>query len=159
LGEYRRVLKGELFFGKPHNRLVFPVADASLPVIGYNRELLEWFRQLAEGMLQKAGESQTSTQTVQKFLVENFKGQLPSLPETASALHTTTRSLQRRLKDEGTSFGDLRDQIRQDLAAGLLASNKFTVSEIAYMLGYAGPANFRRAFKRWEGVNPGQYGG
>lgn len=156
--EYKRVLKGDLLFGQARNRLVFPAADARLPVIGYNRELLHWFGQLAEGMRQKAEREESTTQAVKKFLVENFRGQLPALPETAAAFHTTARSLQRRLKDEATSFGDIRDQIRQELAAGLLESHKFTVSEIAYMLGYAGPASFRRAFKRWEGINPGQYG-
>jgi AraC-like DNA-binding protein len=67
------------------------------------------------------------------------------------------RTLQRRLAERETSFGELIDQIRFDTAKQLLRDESTSVSNICYELGYENPANFTRAFRRWSGVTPRQH--
>ena len=65
----------------------------------------------------------------------------------------TGRSLQRRLRDEGTAFGALRDEVRRELADRYLGEG-MSFAEISFMLGFSEPSAFFRAFKRWTGLTP-----
>jgi len=67
------------------------------------------------------------------------------------------RTLQRRLKDEGTTFAVLVDEVRTDLARMYLADDRLAVYEVAFLLGFSEPSAFNRAFKRWLGTSPREY--
>jgi len=93
---------------------------------------------------------------VRRLLLEKQTG-FPSLQVTARLFHMTPRTLHRRLVDEGTSYRELLESVRHTLAVEHVKSGYFSMEEIAYRLGYTDLANFRRAFKRWEGVPPSAY--
>jgi AraC-like DNA-binding protein len=90
---------------------------------------------------------------VQRLLLETRVG-FPSLDQTARQLHVTPRTLHRRLVDEGTSYRVILDDLRHRSALEQLQSGHVTIQEVAYILGYSDPANFRRAFRRWTGGPP-----
>jgi AraC-like DNA-binding protein len=94
---------------------------------------------------------------VRRLLLEKQTG-FPSLQVTARLFHMTPRTLHRRLVEEGTSYRELLESVRHTLAVEHVRSGRFSMEEIAYRLGYTDVANFRRAFKRWEGVAPSAYG-
>lgn len=75
----------------------------------------------------------------------------------ASALNMTERTLQRRLREEGTSYKMLLEEVRRELAAQYVAEPDLSFSEITYLLGFSEPSNFSRAFKRWTGKSPSDY--
>lgn len=81
----------------------------------------------------------------------------PSLQAVASRLHMSPRTLQRRLRQEGTSLSDRLDRTRQTLATRLLGEPTRTVGEVAFLLGFAEVSTFHRAFKRWTGLTPVAY--
>ncbi len=83
-------------------------------------------------------------------------GQVDVLP-ICHTLHLSQRSLQRRLKEEQTSFKQLLDEVRLDQAMHYLSYDRLTISEIAYRLGYSEVSVFTRAFLRWKGINPSQW--
>jgi AraC-like DNA-binding protein len=93
---------------------------------------------------------------VQRILHETRVG-FPSLHQTARQLHVTPRTLHRRLTAEGTSFRAVLDDVRHRAAVEQLRSGEATIQEVAYLLGYSDPANFRRAFRRWTGSPPSAY--
>ena len=67
------------------------------------------------------------------------------------------RSLQRRLGDEGTSYLELVDEVRQELARRWVAEGARPLGEVAFLLGYSELSAFLRAFKRWTGVPAGEF--
>ena len=75
----------------------------------------------------------------------------------ASLFNITERQLQRKLKEQGTSFGELLDQVRLDLALRYLQDSRMTMVDISLSLGFHDQSNFVKAFKRWQGETPGQY--
>lgn len=103
--------------------------------------------------LDKLTASESMATRVRRVLLEK-QGGFPSLQVTARLFHLTPRTLHRRLEEEGTSFKELLEEVRRTLAVEHLKSGRFSIEEIAYTLGYSDLANFRRAFKRWEGVPP-----
>jgi len=72
----------------------------------------------------------------------------------AQSINMSTRSLQRRLKGNETSFKQLLDETRKELAAQYIENQEIAINEITYLLGFSEPSNFSRAFKRWNGLSP-----
>lgn len=90
-------------------------------------------------------------------MVEMLPSGVPTLAAVANKFYITPRTLQRKLASEDTSFNELLDTMRQDLAKNYLQHSNRNIGEISYMLGFADPANFTRFFKRWVGVSPKEY--
>lgn len=81
----------------------------------------------------------------------------PKLDAISKTIGLSSRTLQRRLKYCGVEFEALRDETRRGEALLLIASGRYTATEIAYMVGYSDQAHFTRAFKRWTGNTPSAY--
>lgn len=92
--------------------------------------------------------------TVRRHLAENMSNGPITLNAISRSLHLSTRSLQRRLHDEGTSFANVVDELRCELAIRYVSDSRFALGEVAYLLGFAEPSAFHRAFKRWTGTTP-----
>lgn len=71
-----------------------------------------------------------------------------------SKLGLSTRTLQRRLKEEGTSFQRTLDEVRTELARHYLKNSSMSGAEISFLLGFEDPNSFFRAFQRWTGKTP-----
>jgi len=106
--------------------------------------------------LERIASHASTSARVRRLLLEKQNG-FPSLQVTARLFHMTPRTLHRRLVEEGTSYREVLESVRHTLAVEHLKSGRFGMDEIAYRLGYTDLANFRRAFKRWEGVAPSAY--
>ncbi len=77
--------------------------------------------------------------------------------KVAAVLHLSSRSLQRRLNKNGTTFKQLLREVRQDLAGEYLLKKDFSLAEIAFQLGFSEQSSFTRAFKQWTGQTPGKF--
>lgn len=150
--EHKRVLKCHLEFNRPCNALIFSQQDMQRNIIGYNRALNDVFIKMLQEKL--AGETQAFTQQVHSLILELSRFSFPSLEEVASGLYITPRTLQRKLQVENTSFREVIDSIKEELARNLLLCRNLTVSEVSDRLGYADQASFQRAFKLWTGTTP-----
>ncbi|UJR85347.1 AraC family transcriptional regulator [Sandaracinus amylolyticus] len=80
----------------------------------------------------------------------------PTLASLAQRLHASPRTLQRRLEDEGTTFGALLESVRRSRALALVEAG-MSIAEVAWMLGYSEPSAFHRAFRRWTGRTPASW--
>jgi len=111
---------------------------------------------ICQGELDKLAANESLAGRVRRILLERQPG-FASLPATARLLHMTPRTLHRRLVDEGTSYRELLEGVRHALAVEHLRARRLAIEEIAYLLGYTDPANFRRAFKRWTSLSPAAF--
>ncbi|MEJ6399422.1 AraC family transcriptional regulator [Yoonia sp. 208BN28-4] len=80
-----------------------------------------------------------------------------SMDKVAQDLAMSRQTLYRRLKDEGITFAEIHDDLRQRMALEYLEGQKVTVNEAAYLLGFSEASSFVRAFKRWTGLSPTAY--
>jgi AraC-like DNA-binding protein len=94
-----------------------------------------------------------------KILLDQLASGTPQLGNVASLFNITERQLQRKLKEQGTAFGELLDQVRLELALRYLQDARMSMVDIALSLGFSDQSNFVKAFKRWQGETPGQYRG
>ena len=75
----------------------------------------------------------------------------------AQRLHTTSRTLRRRLEDEGTTFQAVLNEVRANLAKEYLATTRLSSDDIAVALGFSDTASFRAAFRKWTQHTPAEY--
>ena len=94
---------------------------------------------------------------VQRELARQLKGEEPTITTVARSLAVSVRSLQARLREEGTSYQTLLDEVRKELAQQHLKSGRHTVADVAYLLGFSEPSAFSRSFKKWTGLAPQLY--
>jgi AraC-like DNA-binding protein len=90
-------------------------------------------------------------------MIEFLPSGLCSRKNVAAALNLTVRTMHNKLEKAGTSYRDILEETREQLAQEYLEQGHRSVSEVAYLLGYADVANFSRAFKRWTGFSPRNY--
>jgi AraC-like DNA-binding protein len=94
-------------------------------------------------------------------LRQSIGRQLPegelSIDAVAGELNVSRRTLQRRLADRGTHFQQVLQGVRSELARGYLLDKRLSISEIAFLLGYADQGSFSGAFKSWFGASPSEY--
>jgi AraC-like DNA-binding protein len=94
---------------------------------------------------------------VRKLILSELSGGNPSADHIARRLGMSRRTLMRRLLEQGARFQELLDEVRLEIAERALISEEGGVAEIAERLGFAEPAAFRHAFKRWTGMTPSEY--
>lgn len=136
--------------------VVMPLAAVDMELSTSDPEALKSATLLCEKTLQERQGGHSLQSRVRELLLNN-QGDFPSLEIAARLLGLTSRTLHRRLVDEGTSYSELLDAVRHQLALEFLRSQRVGLKEIAFRLGYCDMANFRRAFKRWEGCAPSQF--
>ncbi|PAU80011.1 AraC family transcriptional regulator [Halovibrio salipaludis] len=82
---------------------------------------------------------------------------MPTFEQVAEEVGLNPQTLRRRLRREGLTFNEVRNQLRRDLAIDLLSRTRHSVEEIGHRVGFSDPSNFIRAFRQWTGVTPYRY--
>ena len=157
IAEHRRIFGREVGFGAAENRLVFLTTDLDAAVRSSNPALLEVFERHANALIDHLDPQGPVARRVVELLGERVKGIAPTLDDLASELAMSARSLQRSLRAEGTSFQQLLDDVRRELAVRHLAVRGTSAAQVAFLTGFSEPSAFSRAFRRWTGSTPGAY--
>ena len=153
----------ERYFGSPiaceghRNALVFRASDAQRPFVTRNAELLALLAPQFEEELKRENADEDFAERVRVAIQQKLTGRRPSIEDIANALHISSRTLQRRLQDEGSNFQRVLDGARHQLARHYLNNSGLELNEAAYLLGYEDGNSFVRAFRGWEGVPPARW--
>lgn len=140
--------------GAPMNAIVFRDKDAECAFVTRNAELLEMLAPQFENELRQYGDDSNFPALVKRTIQERLTGHRPAIQDVAKCLHMSSRTLQRRLQDAGSSYQIVLDQARRQMARYYLGNSVLELNEAAYLLGYEDAKSFARAFRGWEGVPP-----
>jgi AraC-like DNA-binding protein len=148
-----------VLYDAPETVLAFRDDVAALPVQGHDPALLQILERHALALAERLPSDPPLSQRVSALVRDAFTQGEPAQAKIAKQLAMSERTLQRRLRDEGTSFADLVEAVRADLAKRYLRRPEMAVYEVAFLLGYSEPSAFYRAFRRWTGQTPQAYRG
>jgi AraC-like DNA-binding protein len=140
-------------YGQGQDSIVFRKADLDRAILSADEELATLLDGAANRHLDKRMTGRLAVR-VRDLLIAQLPNGASSKMDIARILNMTERTLLRRLKDEGTTFANVVNQLREELAFQYLQRDGMTISEIAYLLGFSDEGTFSRAFKRWTGRRP-----
>jgi AraC-like DNA-binding protein len=143
--------------GAPRNAIVFRAADAQRPFVTRNAELLAMLAPQFDEELERQNGEENFVERVRIAVQQKLTGRRPTIEDIADALHISSRTLQRRLQDEGSSFQRVLEEARHQLARHYLNNSVLELNEAAYLLGYEDANSFVRAFRTWEGIPPARW--
>jgi AraC-like DNA-binding protein len=150
---YRAWFDAPVVFGAESTRIVLPRSALDLSLVSSDPQLLTILTRAADELGRRGTSDGTISAQVARVLRDELRSDHGTIDHVAKRLGMTPRSLQRRLKDENTSFQTVREQVRQELAQRYL-EERMSIAEISFLLGFSEPSAFFRAFKRWTGVTP-----
>lgn len=153
---YHKAFQSPVRFNASANRLVLSAADLALPLPTHNPVLEKLHAQFAGQCLTRLDDKKISRMT-SELIAHKLLGWEPRREDIARLLCLGDRTLRRRLEEEGTSFQKILDDTRRELAQQYFAQQRYSVGEIAYMLGFAEQGTLFRACRRWFNVSPKQY--
>lgn len=157
ISEYKRVFNCPLRFSHSFNQIVFNEKEMDTPILQPNKDLKVVFEQYTRNVLKQNVKSLSISQKVKNTLAETMNGEVPDIAAISKSLGMGTRNLQLKLKEEGTTFSKLLDEIRKELALEYIKDKEITLAEISYILGFSELSVFHRCFKRWTNSTPGYY--
>ena len=139
-------------FNAPSCMIEINTADLDLPIPTADQTVADLCERIATQIAEQQGGS-VSIRVRQALMKHLSKGD-PRRETMASMLCMSERTLQRRLTEEGTSFAELVDEVRRELAQRYFQHSDCSPTEITFALGFSDPSNFYRACKRWFGRSP-----
>jgi AraC-like DNA-binding protein len=156
LAAYKKFYRCPIYFGREEVALYFETATLELELPTASQELARLSDQVVQDYLAKMDRDDIVSR-VNSLLVANLPAGDFSKEDAARELYMSARTLQKKLLEAGTTWRELLEGTRKELAISYLGSGRYSLVDITFMLGFNDSSSFSRAFKRWTGKTPGLY--
>ena len=135
----------------------FPVKFLNEKLIQNETTLRKFLKHSPADLLARPDEGNSLVAQIRAIIGDDLSQELPNFEFVADALHTSAQTLRRRLKEEGLTYQELKDQMRRDTALYFLGRGDLSIQDVSEKLGFSESSTFHRAFKKWTGITPGAY--
>jgi AraC-like DNA-binding protein len=156
IDQYIDMFQAPVLWSKSENALYFDAQVLAQPVPVGNEDLANETDRIAERYLATLDPERVQDR-VRKILLALLPSGEVDQEAVARTLHRSVSSLQRQLRAEGASYRQILDETRVSLAQQFVRERRYSLGQIAYLLGFSDQANFSRAFKRWTGKAPTEF--
>ncbi|MEM1111151.1 MAG: AraC family transcriptional regulator [Pseudomonadota bacterium] len=159
LQRYEDLFSCPLNFNQPSNLMYFDSACLAWPVVHTEHSLREFLRTAPYQLLimESTPDNDNLSGQVKAMIGHDFSDGFPGFEVISGALNISAPTLRRRLKREGTTFQQLKDEARCEAAKLCLDRPELSINDVALQMGFTDPSAFHRSFKKWTGMTPGQY--
>jgi len=157
--KYEALYNAPVHFGTGENTVYIPADYLEAPIAQDESSLRDFLRTAPYQLVSKQ-EPQTTHKLadhVRAMIEAEMQGEFPSIETIASKMAISSRTLHRRLTREGTSFQEIKDDIRRDAAIAYMNREELTINAVSILMGFQDTSAFYRAFKKWTGASPGEY--
>lgn len=155
--ELVQLLQCPIAFGSTRNAMQIAPEWLLRPFENTSRYVFGIFADKADALLAELDKEESIRARVEAALMPGLHKGEASIDTIASELGMSRATLYRRLKQEGTTFAGIADELRCRMASDYLAARKVSVNEAAYLVGFSEASSFVRAFRRWTGQTPAEY--
>jgi AraC-like DNA-binding protein len=154
---YDRYLGCKVKFQAEWDALIYGVEATRLPVIGADDKLLKVLERGCRQILGPTPKKRHLLHDDRELVTERLTKRPVRIEDIARDLGMSSKTLERRLADNGETFTELLNKIRKGLAEHYLRETDFRLEQVTYLTGYSEPTALVRAFKRWTGTTPMRY--
>jgi len=155
--EHERIFRADVLFARPLTKLVFDASVLTLPLVGADTTLGSLLERHAEESLASAPRRGLFAGRVRRMIEEGLPACEARMESVCRRLGVSPRTLQRKLREEGTSFQESLEDVQRALAESYLLRPEVAICEVSHSLGFSQPSAFHRAFRRWTGLTPREF--
>lgn len=155
--EYQPIFYCDIHFNSDFTGIRFPIKFLQEKIVQNETTLKQFLKQSPADLLARPDEGNSLVSQIREIIGSDLSTELPNFEFVAQELHTSAQTLRRRLKEEGLTYQELKDQLRRDSALYYLERGDLSIQEVAEKLGFSEPSTFHRAFKKWTNMTPGAY--
>ncbi|MCP4383918.1 MAG: AraC family transcriptional regulator, partial [Hyphomicrobiales bacterium] len=157
LSDVARFFGCKVAYRQDRARIVLKAKDMAAPIATADDRLLKILRAHCEAILKEHGTRETGVlQKVERRIIDLLPKGSAKAKVIATDLGMSDRTLTRKLALEGTSFDSVLDRLRHQLAVQYVTASDLSLTQIAFLLGYANQPAFSTAFRRWSGKSPSE---
>lgn len=147
-----------VLFNQAINGFRFATYHLDSPLIQTEDSLNEFLRTAPFHLLARAdGDDDNILSQMRRIVGNDFSKDFPSVTQMADALNMSVRTLRRRLKKEGLTFQQFKDNTRMQAAEQYLSRPELKINTVAALMGFDEPSAFHRSFKKWTSITPGDF--
>lgn len=154
--EYEKVLRCPVKFEQQFDQVIYPLNILTAPTYNPSPRMAALVKEEVQNLLQQVEKLDSFSLKVWRYLQSTDQTMGMDIDSVASHFNITTRTLQRYLKAEDSSFQAIINQYRGNVAKRLLNENQ-AITQVAHKMGFNDSSAFHKAFKRWTGITPGDY--
>jgi AraC-like DNA-binding protein len=155
--EYERILRLPVRFDAGEDGVLFPISMMDSLNPSADAALSQLLERYAADQLAKIPTSARFSQRVRACILSMLPLGNLTADGVAAQFNMSNRTLRRRLQEEETSYQEILDDVRADLARHYLTKEKREIDEVAFLLGFSDPSAFTKAFRRWTGQTPADF--
>ncbi len=144
-------------FNQPTNSMFFDLALLEMETLGSDNQVADVIYSYLDSEIDKLEADLSLESSVAAMIGQLLPTGRYSIDLIATGLAVQPKTLQRRLRDDGTSYSSILEKVRTDTATRLLRETGIPVTTVAGLCGYSNPAAFNLAFRKWYDSTPGQY--
>jgi AraC-like DNA-binding protein len=155
--EHARIFRAPVRFRMPLTKLIFDASLLGLPVVSADPALGSLLERQAEELLAGSRRYGDFAEGVRQLIKEGLPGGEARVDMVCRRLGVSPRTLQRKLREEGTTFQEQLEETQRALAEFYLRKPEVAICEVSYLTGFSQPSAFHRAFRRWTGLTPREF--
>jgi len=157
LADYAKILGCEVRFGQRHCHVVLDREVLKYPTRNPDDRLLGILKSHCDQLLREHELVQSVfLRDIRKSIIDRLPGGGAKAKKIAKEMGITERTMSRRLAEEGTSFSEILETLRYNLAMIYIQDKCLSLKQISYLLGYGNQSAFSVAFRRWRGCTPNE---
>jgi len=153
----RAVFHCPVEFDAPENKICLSADYLERRLVHTADSLQEFLANAIYELIVLNSKPASTSSAIRSLIKLDFDRGLPSFEQMASSLHMSESSLRRRLLKEDTSYQNIKDQVRCEVALEHLRRDDIKINDLAELLGFTEPSSFVRSFRGWMGVTPKAY--
>lgn len=157
--KYEQLFGCPVLYRRQRDEFVFETRYLSYPLVHTEESLKEFLRSAPYPLMVMSRNSDDGSLVarVRAMIGHDFSQGFPSFERITEALNMSAPTLRRRLKKEGKTFQQIKDECRSDAAMAYLSNSDLSINAVAALMGFTDPSAFHRCFKKWTGMTPGEY--
>ncbi len=156
-GEFAAQFPCQVHYGQDGCEIILDSRYMNMPLVQNQLSLSKFLKSSLAELFDGDIENASLNAQIRSIISKEFGNNFPDFSVVCEKLAMTPQTLRRRLKDENTSYQEIKDTIRKDASIYYLSKPELTIDEIALLMGFSEASSFHRAFKKWTGKTPSAY--
>ncbi|WP_101756957.1 AraC family transcriptional regulator [Oceanicoccus sp. KOV_DT_Chl] len=157
--KYQQLFNCPIHYGQQRDEIIFAASYLTSPLVHTEQSLKDFLRTAPYQLMVINPDASTSSLVtrVRALIGHDFSQGFPSFEKITDSLNMSAPTLRRKLKKEGTTFQQLKDECRRDASLAYLSNPDLSINAVAALMGFTDPSAFHRSFKKWTAMTPGEF--